>query len=351
MSYVIYMILTYKIKHNRDFSCELIKARKIAEFAIRTRSRSSADVKHIGLKSAIANQILRKYSHDKKAKRVNKVLLTVPNQSIKVDQTARQINILCLKLELLYEFRNDFEKINQIELDNAFAYVSVTIPEREQIEIDGYIGVDRNATGHCVVVANPNTGKVWKLGKSVQHIHKKYSNIRRDLQKKGKYRKLKRIKNRESRILKDINHKISKKIVEIAKENNCGIRMEDLKGIRKAKSSKSFRYSLNSWSFYQQQKFVDYKAKLLGIPVVYDEPAFSSQMCSRCCHIGNRNGKEFKCSNCGHIDHADSNASFNIAEGPSIGRLHVERDACEGNADTPKMALERKTPTVEPHKL
>ncbi len=110
--------------------------------------------------------------------------------------------------------------------------------------------MDLNATGHVAVAVNIETGKVFKLGKKAQHIHKKYSNIRKTLQKQGKFKKLKQIKNREIRVIKDLNHKISKGIVEFAHKIKSGLRLEDLKGICKAaKSSRSFRYSLNSWSF------------------------------------------------------------------------------------------------------
>jgi len=340
------VILTYKIRHRRDFSDELSKAKKVAEFGLRTRSRSSADVKHIGLKSAIANQILRKYSLDRKAKRVRRVPLTIPNQSIRVDKERRLIFIPCLKLELEYRFRNDFEKVNQIEIDNEFAFISVTVPEEDMIDPKGWLGVDLNTTGHCVVVADPKTGKVIKMGKKARHIHEKYKNIRRNLQRGGKHRKVKQIKDRERRLIRDLNHKMSKKVVSMARENGYGIRLEDLKGLRqRGKSSKSFRYSLNSWSFYQFQRMVEYKAKLHGVPVEYIAPEYTSQTCSICGHIGNRNGKDFRCSTCGHVDNADCNASFNIAlRQPSgtvagIYRSDADRDVLEGSTDTPKEAM------------
>jgi len=81
-----------------------------------------------------------------------------------------------------------------------------------------WVGVDRNTTGHIAVIANPQAGKVWKLGKGAEHIHKKYREIRRRLQKGTKYRPLKKIRNRESNIMKGLNHKVSRKIVEIARK-------------------------------------------------------------------------------------------------------------------------------------
>jgi putative transposase len=266
----------------------------------------------------------------------------VPGQSIRTDKAQRTIKVSCLKLALQYRFRNDFEKINQIELDGQYAYVAVSVPEPKPVETEQFIGVDRNTTDHCVVVANPQTGKVWKLGKNAEHVHKKYMAIRRALQRKRKLRKLKMIKRRETRKVRDLNHKISRRLVQIAAANNCGIKLEDLEGIRgNRRHARSFQYSLNSWSFYQLQQMIEYKARLQGIPVAYVDPAHTSRRCSRCGQLGSRNGKEFKCLSCGHVDHADANASFNISTALVIrtaGRLRADSDACKGSTDTPQGA-------------
>jgi putative transposase len=127
------MILTYKIKHGKDFSDELRKAKKIAKFAIQTHSLSSKDVKHFGLKSMISNQILRKYSRSNTARSVKSVKLAIPNQGIKVDRDAKTISAPCLKLSLKYEFPDNFEKINQIVVGEEYAYVSVSRPEPDWI--------------------------------------------------------------------------------------------------------------------------------------------------------------------------------------------------------------------------
>jgi putative transposase len=110
------MILTYKLRHNVDFSEELAKARNVAEYAIKHRAFSSKDVKHIGLKSAISNQILRKYGRNRVIRQVKNIKLTIPNQSIKLDKQSRIIIIPCLKCSLQYWSPPDFEKVNQIEI-------------------------------------------------------------------------------------------------------------------------------------------------------------------------------------------------------------------------------------------
>ncbi len=347
------MILTYKIKHSRDYSRELALAKKIANFAIRTNSNTSKDVRHFGLKSAISNQILRKYRR-KNIKHVSRIKLTVPGQGVKFDPNFKIVEIPCLKLILDCKYIPTFQRIRQIEIGEIFAYLSVDVQETTAISSSKYIGVDCNTTGHAVVVAIPHTGKIYKLGKLTIHTHMKYKSIRKNLQKQNKYSLLKHIKNRESNIIRNINHNISKKLVQIAVSEKCGIRFEKLTGIRKNKNhSKSFRYSLNSWSYFQLQKFTEYKARFQGIEVAYVAPAYTSKTCSRCGSLGNRNGKKFQCVKCRHADHADINAAFNIGSPVShcaiasavhiapkmqtMSQLYKESDLYNGSTDTPQV--------------
>ena len=288
-------------------------------------------------------EILRKYSRNKTIKRIRSVKLTISHQGVTVKDN--KIYIPCLKLWLDINFNNNFKKINQIELDKTFAYISCTYEEPKQYKYKTIIGVDRNATKHVIVASNINTGKVLKLGKQCNHIHNKYKNIRKNLQKKGKYKKVKQIKNRESNIIKDINHKISRKIVNTAKDQKAIIVLEKLKNISKiTRTRRKQRYSLNSWSFYQLGEMIEYKSKKYGVPVTYVEPHYTSQRCSRCGHIDKLNRKAkslFQCNKCGIVENADVNAGFNIAylHKKGISRFNKESDLLKGNIDIPKMAM------------
>lgn len=296
------MILTKKVKHNFNFDVQLAAAEQVANFAINNRrSLSSKNVKAFGLKSAISNQILRKYGRNKKCKQITKVNLIVPNQSIKIKDSI--IFIRCLDIEIDGNYLPDFEKINQIEIDKHYFYISITVKDGIEFEPQSILGVDMNATKHIAVCSDINTGKVLKLGKIAQHIRRKY-----------------RGKKKESRCMNDLDHKVSRKIVDFAKNNKCSIAIEDLKNIRKQKSKgKKMNRILHSWSFARLRAYIVYKAKLAGVPVILVEPHYTSQECSRCGVIGSRDKKQFSCS-CGHVDHADANAAFNI------GQLAIDRD-------------------------
>ena len=335
------MILTYKVKHRRDFSRELSLAKKVAEFALQHRSQTTKDVKHIGLKAQISNQILRKYSRNKTIKEVKSVKLTINGYFVKV--VDGNIYIPCLKLNLPIWFDKSFKKINQIEIGDEFAYISVSYTDAPQYKPEQVIGVDRNTTKHVLVASNIDTGKVLKLGKECLHIHNKYKHIRKRLQKKGKYRLVKKIKHRESNIVRNINHHISKKLIDEASKNKAVIVLEELKDCRKTmKQRRKQRYSLHSWSFYQLQQMVEYKAKKFGVPIAYVAPQYTSQRCSKCGHIDdkNREGKLFHCVKCTMVENADANAGFNIAHfyREGISQFSKDSDLLKASTDTARGA-------------
>lgn len=322
------MILTYKIKHGRDFSDQFRKARQIIKFFIGKDYVTNSDVRQFGLKSDIVTQLIRKYHHNKKLKKVLKIKLPISGGKLSIKGKWLWSPQLGIGINLLWIPK--FEKLNQIEVGEKYVYVSVTHKDNGQYKPKGFIGIDLNVTKHIAVASDPKTGKVLKLGKKALHVRKKYQRLRRIHQINGRYRTLKKLKNRESNITRDLNHKISRKLVDTAYSKQKGLRLEDLKGIRNRNIKKAFRYALNSWSFYQLRQFIEYKAKLLGVPVEYIDPAYTSKVCSKCGLIGERNGKNFKCP-CGHVDNADSNAAFNISKGAiTVNLLPVQSKTGKG---------------------
>jgi IS605 OrfB family transposase len=123
-----------------------------------------------------------------------------------------------------------------------------------------------------------------------------------------------------------LNHNISKQVIESAKTNNAAIAIEDLTGIRERTNQqprdKTERRRANSWAFYQLRLFLEYKAVKAGIDLVAVPPAYTSQTCHACNHIGLRSGKRFQCSNCGWHGDADLNGAINISK---LGAVFVSQ--------------------------
>ena len=103
-------------------------------------SFSPEDVKHIGLKSIISGQIIKKYSQNQNLRSIKNVKLIIPSKAVSVDRNERTLFIPCLKLLLNYRFSNNFNKVSQIEIDNVYAYVAVVFPDEEPESFGYYIG-------------------------------------------------------------------------------------------------------------------------------------------------------------------------------------------------------------------
>src|SRR3989454_3663356 len=152
-----------------------------------------------------------------------------------------------------------------------------------------------------------------------------------------------REKNRSTQAL----HRVSKAIVAQAKEKKFGIVMEKLKGIRKLYrkgngQSSSFRGRMNSWTFRELQRQVDYKARWEGIPVSYASPRGTSSKCPNCdSHLIEFEGRRVWCPSCRQGGDRDVIASRNImaasvrAARPSKGSREGESRRQE-NASNPR---------------
>ncbi|MFA5247967.1 MAG: transposase [Candidatus Paceibacterota bacterium] len=174
------------------------------------------------------------------------------------------------------------------------------------------LGIDRGIIN--IAVCSDNT---FFNSRAVKNTRSQYAYLRAQLQSKGTRsakRKLKKLSGRERRFVTDVNHCISKQIIQT---QYTVFALEDLTKIRVQKRrGKIFNRKLNNWSFFELEQFIRYKAENLGKRVIFIDARYTSQKCSICGHVykGNRNGSSFKCCKCGFELHADLNASRNIAQ-------------------------------------
>jgi len=197
--------------------------------------------------------------------------------------------------------------------DKFYLLQTVEVPEEAIEDVEEFIGVDFGQTD----IAVTNDGHCYSSDE-LKKVRKKYTKVRASVQSKGtkgSKKLLKRLGGREYRFVSITNHTIAKQIVAQAREQGKGIAIEDLSHIRKTAKPKNKvnKTELNRWSFYQLRQFLTYKALLNGVKLVVIPPAYTSQNCHVCNHIGIRKGKHFRCENCGNIMDADLNASYNIA--------------------------------------
>jgi putative transposase len=196
-----------------------------------------------------------------------------------------------------------------------YLFATCDIEEPTPDDVSEYLGVDLG----IVNIAADNEGETHS-GSHVNKVRHRNRNLRKRLQSKGTKsakRLLKKMRGRESRFVQDTNHCIAKRIVQKAKRTRRGIALEELKYIRKrAKGRKSQRTALNSWAFADLGEKIAYKAMQAGVPVVFVDPAYTSQTCPACQYVSRSNRKHrdsFCCVECGFAAPADTVGAINIA--------------------------------------
>jgi len=203
-----------------------------------------------------------------------------------------------------------------------YLMVAVEVPEAPSIEPKDIIGVDMGIEN----IAVDSTGKYYS-GDGINETRERHADLRSRLQSTGTKsakRHLRKLSGKESRFMRDVNHLISKEIVQRAKGTSSAIAIEDLSGIRmRTTVGKGNRYIHNSWTFHQLRSFIKYKAREAGIPVIVIDPRNTSRECPICHTIDRRNRPErsrFKCISCGFEGEADFVASINIRNRAAVSQ-------------------------------
>ncbi len=202
-----------------------------------------------------------------------------------------------------------------------FLHISVKC-EIDEIADTGIINVVGHDRGiNFLVTSYGSNGKTsFYRGNVVKQKRGHYKALRKQLQQIGTPSSRKRIKaigQRENRWMNDVNHCLSKALVESNPKGTLHV-LEDLSGIRSAteKVRVKDRYVMVSWSYYDLEQKLIYKAKEHGQKVMKVNPRYTSQTCPKCGHIerSNRNKRKhiFCCKNCGYKSNDDRIGAMNL---------------------------------------
>jgi IS605 OrfB family transposase len=182
------------------------------------------------------------------------------------------------------------------------------------------VGIDRGL--RFLTVSYDEQGKTEFIsGRKIATKRHKFQEVCRQLQSKGTKsakRKLKAISGRENRWMSDVNHQISKTLVQKYGNDTLFV-LEDLTGVSFEESNLSRtakqNYDLRSWAFYQLEQFLTYKAHENRSEVLKVSARYTSQRCPKCgtIHKENRNHHKhlYRCQ-CGYRSNDDRIGAMNI---------------------------------------
>lgn len=300
---------------------------------------TSAAFRHVEIGSMWINQTIRNTNANTSVKHFKRMWLEVNNQGYEVLKSG-DLYTVCFSLyrgrkgriplsihqashtNVLDKIISGEAKLGSLKLCKSkkgiwYALVSVSMQVADAVPVEGWIGVDRGQNNIAVAALPKGFGKFWKGGR-VKGLRRQFQRTRARLQEAKQLKEMKRLEQRERRIMTNINHVISKELVQFASDFGMGLRFEDLSGIRQTskqrkKTKSDAGNNRDAWAFYQLETFTRYKAIREGVPVQSIPAPYTSKSDHRNGVIGKRNGDWFKGFD-GYRCNADWNAAQNIGQ-------------------------------------
>ena len=192
--------------------------------------------------------------------------------------------------------------------------------ELSKENIQHVVGIDRGL--RFLAVTYDEHGKTeFTRGKQILRKRHSFLKVRQQLQTKctkSAKRVLKRLSERENRWMSDVNHCLSKTLVEKYGSNTLFV-LEDLTGISFEETNlnrgSKANNDLRSWAFYQLEQCLAYKARERSSEVLKVSARYTSQRCPKCGSISKENRHhhthEYICK-CGYRSNDDRIGAMNI---------------------------------------
>ena len=205
--------------------------------------------------------------------------------------------------------------------DKYFLHIPVTyeIDKLAMSDVSNVVGVDRGI--RFIATTYDSDGKtLFYDGNDIKQKRGHYKALRKQLQQvhtPSSRRRIKAIGQRENRWMQDVNHCISKALVTSNPQGTLFV-LEDLTGVRAAteKVMVKNRYVSVSWSYYDLEQKLTYKALKNHQLVEKVNPAYTSQTCPKCGHTEKSNRDKhnhlFYCKNCGYKSNDDRIGAMNL---------------------------------------
>ena len=197
--------------------------------------------------------------------------------------------------------------------------VTYDVEEFDASKVTNVVGIDRGIN-FVVATYDSKQKSSFVNGRTIKQKRANYSKLRKELQMRrtpSSRRRIKAIGQRENRWMQDVNHCISKALVDNNPKHTLFV-LEDLSGVRNAteRVRTKDRYVSVSWSFYDLEQKLIYKAKQNQSTVIKVDPRYTSQCCPMCGHIERSNRDKrlhlFCCKNCGYKSNDDRIGAMNL---------------------------------------
>lgn len=189
--------------------------------------------------------------------------------------------------------------------------------EKKNIDLSGEISLDFGISNFITTDKGDIFGKKFykKVEKYSDKIIKLLSNLNKKRIKPTSSKRYKRLVTKVRRFIKCEIRRIINRIVNLYKPKR--IIVEDIKGLKEKllrKFSKKLRRILQFFNFSFLERKLKEISEEYDIEIIYVNPAYTSQICSNCGYIDekNRNKEKFECKLCGKKMHADVNAARNL---------------------------------------